>query len=38
MPTHKSEDYELSAVEYYLIKDKTQEQVYKFLVGKIFVS
>ncbi len=38
MPTHKSEDYELSAVEYYLIEDKTQEQVYKFLVGKIFVS
>ena len=38
MPTHKSEDYKLSVVEYYLIEDKTQEQVYKFLVGKIFVS
>jgi hypothetical protein len=34
MPTHKSEDYELSAVEYYLIEDKTQEQVYKFWLVK----
>jgi hypothetical protein len=25
MPTHKSEDYKLSAVEYYLTEDKTQE-------------
>ncbi len=24
MPTHKSEDYKLSAVEYYLTEDKTQ--------------
>ena len=23
MPTHKSEDYKLSAVEYYLTEDKT---------------
>ena len=29
MPTHKSEDYKLSAVEYYLIGDKTQEEVCK---------
>jgi hypothetical protein len=26
MPTHKSEDYKLSAVEYYLTEDKTQEE------------
>ena len=25
MPTHKSEDYKLSAVEYYLTEDKTQK-------------
>ena len=29
MPTHKSEDYKLSAVEYYLIEDKTQKEVCK---------
>ena len=29
MPTHKSEDYKLSAVEYYLSEDKTQEEVCK---------
>ena len=29
MPTHKSEDYKLSAVEYYLTEDKTQEEVCK---------
>ena len=27
MSTHKSEDYKLSAVEYYLTEDKTQEEV-----------
>jgi len=27
MTHHKSEDYKLSAVEYYLTKDKTQEEV-----------
>jgi len=27
MPIHKSEDYKLSAVEYYLTEDKTQEEV-----------
>ena len=27
MTHHKSEDYKLSAVEYYLIEDKTQEEV-----------
>lgn len=27
MPTHKSEDYKLSAVEYYLTEDKTQKFV-----------
>ena len=26
MPTHKSEDYKLSAVEYYLTEDKSQEE------------
>ena len=29
MPTHKSEDYKLSAVEYYLTEDKTHEEVCK---------
>lgn len=29
MPTHKSEDYKLSAVEYYLTEEKTQEEVCK---------
>jgi len=29
MPIHKSEDYKLSAVEYYLTEDKTQEEVCK---------
>ena len=27
MPLHKSEDYKLSAVEYYLVSDSTQEEV-----------
>ena len=27
MPTHKSEDYKLSAVEYYLTEDRRQEEV-----------
>ena len=30
MPIHKSEDYKLSAVEYYLTEDKTQEEVCKY--------
>jgi len=29
MHTHKSEDYKLSAVEYYLTEDRTQEEVCK---------
>ena len=29
MPTHKSEDYKLTAVQYYLVEDKTQEEVCK---------
>ena len=29
MPTHKSEDYKLSTVEYYLTKNKTLEEVCK---------
>ena len=29
MPTHKSSDYKLTAVQYYLIEDKTQEDVCK---------
>jgi len=29
MPTHKSEDYKLSAVEYYLTEDRTQKEVCK---------
>uniref|UniRef100_A0A6C0JFP1 Uncharacterized protein n=1 Tax=viral metagenome TaxID=1070528 RepID=A0A6C0JFP1_9ZZZZ len=29
MTNHKSEDYKLTAVEYYLIEDKSQEEVCK---------
>lgn len=29
MPTHKSEDYKLSAVEYYLTEDEQYEEVCK---------
>jgi hypothetical protein len=29
MPTHKSNDYKETAVQYYLVEDKTQEEVYK---------
>jgi transposase-like protein len=29
MPSHKSNDYKLTAVQYYLIEDKTQEEVCK---------
>jgi len=29
IPTHKSNDYKLTAVQYYLVEDKTQEEVYK---------
>ena len=29
MPTHKSEDYKLSAVDYYLTEDTSQEEVCK---------
>jgi hypothetical protein len=37
MPIHKSEDYKLSAVEYYLTEDKTQEEVCnkRYTKGKI---
>ena len=31
MTHHKSEDYKLSAVEYYLTEDKTQEEVCKII-------
>ena len=31
MPTHKSNDYKLTAVQYYLVEDKTQEEVCKIL-------
>ena len=30
MPTHKSNDYKLTAVQYYLVEDKTQEEVCKY--------
>jgi len=29
MPTHKSSDYKLTAVQYYLVEDNTQEEVCK---------
>lgn len=28
MPTHKCNDYRLTAVQYYLVKDKTQEELF----------
>jgi hypothetical protein len=28
MPTHKSNDYKLTAVQYYLVEDKTQEELF----------
>ena len=28
MLTHKSNDYKLTAVQYYLVEDKTQEEVF----------
>ena len=31
MPNHKSEDYKLSAVDYYLTEDKSQEDICKIL-------
>ena len=31
MPSHKSNDYKLTAVQYYLVEDKTQEEVCKIL-------
>ena len=27
MPKHKSSDYKLTAVQYYLVEDKTQEEL-----------
>ena len=29
MPTHKSNDYKLTAVQYYLVEDKTQYEICK---------
>jgi hypothetical protein len=29
MPKHKSSDYKLTAVQYYLVEDKTQQEVCK---------
>jgi hypothetical protein len=29
MPTHKSNDYKLTTVQYHLVEDKTQEKVCK---------
>ena len=29
MPSHKSNDYKLTAVQYYLVEDKTQDEVCK---------
>ena len=29
MPKHKNSDYKLTAVQYYLVEDKTQEEVCK---------
>jgi len=28
MPTHRSNDYKLTAVQYYLVEDKRQEEVF----------
>ena len=32
--THKSNDYKLSAVNYYLVEDKTQEELFINLISK----
>jgi len=29
MPSHKSNDYKLTAVQYYLVEDKTHEEICK---------
>jgi transposase len=29
MPTHKSNDYKLTSIQYYLVENKTQEEVCK---------
>ena len=36
MPKHKSEDFKLSAVEYYLIEDISQKQVCRIFQFKKF--
>ena len=36
MPKHKSEDFKMSAVEYYLTEDVSQEQVCKEKYENIF--
>lgn len=35
MPSHKSEDYKMSAVEYYLTEDKIQEEVCKNVMQEV---
>ena len=37
MPNHKSEDYKLSAVDYYLTEDKSQEEEYQQKSMKIYL-
>jgi hypothetical protein len=32
MPTHKSNDYKFTAVQYYLVEDTTQEEVCKIFI------
>ena len=32
MPKHKSSDYKLTVVQYYLVEDKTQEEVCKIFM------
>ena len=31
MPSHKSTDYKLTAVNYYLVEDTTQEEIYRHI-------
>jgi transposase-like protein len=38
MPKHKSEDFKLSAVEYYLTEDVSQEQVCKIFKCLLVIS
>ena len=37
MPTHKSNDYKLTAVQYYLVEDKTQQEKIKSSINNFYI-